>query len=195
MYHPRRIEMEPPRRVMVIGSPGSDKASLCRELSTRLNLPLIALDREYWQPGWKRPDPAAWRARVAELAGQDEWVIQGTYPSTLDIRALRADWIVWIDLPMPVCFTRKLRQMLSARKQKTSEIATGCPRRFDASLLRFIWSFPTVVAPRIAALIARERRNRTIFILRTKHEREEFLARVPTLGGMGRDVADGKPES
>ncbi|MDB5650347.1 MAG: hypothetical protein JWL62_1867 [Hyphomicrobiales bacterium] len=195
MYHARRIELEPPRRVMVIGSPGSDKASLCREIATRLKLPLIALDQEYWKPGWTRPDPAEWRARVAALAEQDEWVIQGTYPSTIEIRAARADWIVWVDLPMPVCFTRKLREMLAARSQKTPEIAPGCPRRFDASLLRFIWSFPAVVAPRIAALIARERRNRTIFILRSKHERDEFLAKVPTLGGMGHDAAGETPES
>lgn len=189
MYHARRIEMEPPRRVMVIGSPGSGKSSLCQTLSEKLSLPLIELDREYWRPGWMRPDPAVWKAEAAALAARDEWVMQGTYPSTMDIRVARADWLVWVDLPMPVCFGHEFRQMLKARREKMAEVAPGCPRRFDLALLRFVWSFPTTVTPRIAAMVARERRNRTIFILRSPREREDFLSKVPTLGDMGRDTA------
>jgi adenylate kinase family enzyme len=194
MYHPRRIELEPPRRVMIIGSPGSDKTTLGKILADRLALPFFELQREYWKPGWVRPEANAWARRVSELAAGDEWVISGTFPSTMDLRVLRADWIVWIDISGIVCLSRKLRQMMGRGPTQSAEVAPGCPRRVDFRLLRFTWTFPTMVAPGIAAMIARERRNRSIFILRSQADREEFLSRVPTLGGLGRhDTTGGSP--
>ncbi len=182
MYHARQTGLEPPRRVIIIGSPGSEKAELARVIAERLRLPCIELERLYWRPGWEKPDAQTWQTQVSELAAREAWVMSGTFPSTLDIRVARADWLVWVDLPMPVCFVHKLRDMMRRNGEKRPEVAPGCPQRFDMSLLRFIWTFPSVVLPRIAALVARERRNRTIFILRSKRERDDFLAKVPIVG-------------
>lgn len=186
MYHDaRRVEREPPRRVMVVGSPGAGKTKLGEAIAQKLHLPFYSLERFYWRPGWQEPPPDDWRAEIVTLAAQDEWVMSGTFPATLDLRVARADWFVYLDIPMPVCLTRVLRQMLARRRSKADEIAPGCPPRFDAELLRLVWNFPAEVAPRIASIIARERRNRTIFILRTARDVEDFLARVPVLGGPG----------
>jgi adenylate kinase family enzyme len=194
MYHARRPELEAPRRVIVIGSPGAEKGALSRAIAEKLKIPCIELERLYWRPGWKKPTEAEWRAQVAELAAREEWVIEGTFPSTLDARVARAEWLVYVDAPMPVCLIRKLKQMLRGRREQKEEVAPGCPPRIDMSLLRFIWNFPTSIGPRINAVIARERRNRTIFILRSKREQEEFLAKVPVLGGMGRETPGEPPE-
>ena len=48
-----------------------------------------------------------------------------------------------------------------------------------------IFYFPTDVAPRIMGTIDRERRNRTIFILRSRGDVMNFLARLPQAGGFG----------
>lgn len=184
MYHARRTELEPPRRVMVVGSPGAEKGALARAIAERLRLPLIELESVYWRPGWTRPDAQTWRRQVAELAAREEWVMEGTFPSTLDLRVARADWFVYVDAPMLVCLSRKFKEMMRRDAGKRPEVAPGCPRRFDARLLKFIWTFPTSTAHQISAIIARERRNRTIFILRSKREQDEFLAKVPTLGSM-----------
>lgn len=194
MYHARRPELEAPRRVIIIGSPGAEKGALARAVSERLKIPCIELERLYWRPGWKKPTTEEWKAQVTELANREEWVMEGTFPSTLDIRVARADWLVFVDAPMPVCFVRKLKQMIRGRKDQKAEPAPGCPPRLDARLLRFIWNFPTSTAPRINTIIARERRNRTIFILRSKREQEEFLAKVPILGDMGREAPGASPE-
>ena len=193
MYHARRPELEAPRRVLVIGSPGAEKTVLAREIAERLKIPCIELERLYWRPGWRAPSADEWRRQVEELAAREQWVIVGTFPSTLDARVARADWLVYVDAPMPVCFVRKFKEMFRARRSAKSEPAPGCAPRYDAGLLRFIWNFPTTVAPRINDVIARERRNRAIFILRTKRDRDDFLAKVPTLGDLGRDVANQPP--
>jgi adenylate kinase family enzyme len=194
MYHARRPELEAPRRVIVIGSPGAEKGALARAISERLKIPCIELERLYWRPGWQKPASDEWRAQVTELAAREDWVMEGTFPSTLDIRVARADWLVYIDAPMPVCLIRKLKEMTRGRRDPKAEVAPGCPQRFNGRLLRFIWHFPTSIGPRINTIIARERRNRTIFILRTKREMDDFLAKVPILGDLGRDQAGSQPE-
>ncbi len=186
MYHDaRRIDPVPPRRVMLIGSPGAGKSELAQVIAGRLRLPFFPLERYFWRPGWERPSVEDWTAEVQELASRDEWVMSGTFPATLDLRVCRADWLVYIDAPMPVCFFRALSKMLRPPSGKEDEMAPGCPRRFDGALLRRIWNFPADVAPRISALIARERRNRIIFILRSRRDIDDFLNKVPVRGGLG----------
>jgi len=48
----------------VIGCGGSGKSTLSR----RLGLPLVNLDREYWQPGWLQPSKEEWEAQVRNLS-------------------------------------------------------------------------------------------------------------------------------
>jgi adenylate kinase family enzyme len=58
-------------RVLVLGSPGSDKSTLARELAARSGLPLSHLDDEYWRRNWSRPDPAWWQRRQLEIAATE----------------------------------------------------------------------------------------------------------------------------
>src|SRR5262245_20419109 len=94
------------QRILVIGSSGTGKSTLARAMGPRLGLPVIHLDREYWQPGLVAPEPAAWRARVASLVAADAWLMEGNYSATFDLRVPRAQAIVWLDLPRHIYFPR-----------------------------------------------------------------------------------------
>jgi adenylate kinase family enzyme len=37
---------------LVLGTGGAGKSRLSREMAEILNLPIIHLDRHYWNPGW-----------------------------------------------------------------------------------------------------------------------------------------------
>lgn len=39
------------RRVLVIGASGAGKSTFAARMGQRTGLPVIHLDREYWQPG------------------------------------------------------------------------------------------------------------------------------------------------
>jgi len=54
------------QRVLVIGISGAGKSTFSRALARKTGLPLVHLDKEYWQPGWTGTPKAQWRARVAE---------------------------------------------------------------------------------------------------------------------------------
>jgi hypothetical protein len=64
------------RRIIVVGSQGSGKTNLSRNLGRKLELPVVHLDVLYWQPGWKASDTASFRVRVADAIAGDEWIVR-----------------------------------------------------------------------------------------------------------------------
>lgn len=88
-------------RVSVVGSSGSGKTRVAKEISSTLGVPALELDEIYHQAGWTPLPDDEFRARVVEFAEQGRWVIDGNYNShgALDAVWQRADTVVWLDPP------------------------------------------------------------------------------------------------
>jgi adenylate kinase family enzyme len=124
-----------PRRLLIIGSGGSGKSTLARHLATALGLPLLHLDRLYWKPGWKEPEPAAWVAHVDELIAGDAWIMDGNYGGTLERRLQRAQMVIWLDLSRWICLWRVLRRRVEYLGQTRPEMPPGCPEHLSLAFL------------------------------------------------------------
>jgi adenylate kinase family enzyme len=143
------------RRVLVIGSSGSGKTRLTTRLAETLDLPAVFLDVHYWRPGWQASDLAAWRQRVSELAENSEWIMDGNFSETFDLRMPRADTLVWLDYPRSTCLRRVLTRSIKDHGRSRPDLPDGCPEQIDMKLLRWVWDFPVKERPQIAAGIAR----------------------------------------
>ena len=143
------------RRVLVIGISGAGKSTLTRALAARTGLPVIHLDTEFWQPGWKITPPLQWRARVAELVTRDAWIMDGNFAGTLDLRLPRADTVVWFDYPRLVCLRRAVWRAVTGYNRVRPDLAPGCPERFDPEFLRYIWTFNSRERPKVVAALER----------------------------------------
>lgn len=188
MEHPRRFQVEPPRRVLVVGNRGSGRGQIAKLISQRFSLPVIDLERErgaFEGAG----DAAVWRKRVSSLADGSEWVMTGNDVATFDLRVPRADWFIWVDLPVTSCALAVLRRAIRAPVDDKPRLSLV--QRLSLPRFRDILNFSNEVAPRIMGVIERERRNRTIFILRTRYEIAQFLSRLPDAGGFGDHLAKG----
>ena len=188
MEHPRRFQVEPPRRVLVVGNRGSGRRRIAQILSERFSLPLIDIEREH-QLHQGGGDLAAWRMQARTLAEGPEWVMTGNDIASFDLRVPRADWFIWVDLPISTCALAVLRSAI--RAPASSKPGLSLVERLRLPRFSDILNFPNEVAPRIMGTIERERRNRTIFILRSRHEITQFLARLPEAGGFGDHLAKG----
>jgi adenylate kinase family enzyme len=104
--HPSSFILHPFRRIAVIGTTGSGKTTLARELARRLGYPHIELDALHWEPNWVEAARDVFRARVDAALRGDYWVIDGNYGKVRDIVWARADTIVWMDYALPVIFWR-----------------------------------------------------------------------------------------
>lgn len=88
-------------------------------LASRLGVPCLELDAVFHQPGWTELPADDFRARVADAAAGDAWVIDGNYRAVQDLVWARADTVVWLDLPRPTVMRRVLsRTMLRAARRQ-----------------------------------------------------------------------------
>jgi adenylate kinase family enzyme len=139
------------QRIVIIGSSGSGKSTLARELGRKLDLPIVHLDKHYWHSGWvSTPDPI-WQEKVAELVQGEQWIMDGNYRSTLDVRLQAADTIVFLDLPRWVCTHRAIKRRIEYRNKMRPDMAEGCQETlfkpdFPEFLLR-IWDYPNRAKP------------------------------------------------
>ncbi len=87
------------RRVSVVGTSGSGKSRLGRQLAAILGVPHVELDGVNHQPGWEPLPAEEFRRVVAAKAATDGWVIDGNYNTVQALVWARADTVVWLDLP------------------------------------------------------------------------------------------------
>jgi adenylate kinase family enzyme len=87
------------RRVSVVGTSGSGKSTVARQLADILGVPHLELDAVHHQPGWEQLPTDEFRRIVAARAAAGGWVIDGNYGRVRDLVWARADTVVWLDLP------------------------------------------------------------------------------------------------
>ena len=165
-----------PQRVLVIGISGAGKSTFSRKLAERRGLPLVHLDQEFWQPGWKVTPREPWRAKVAELAARERWVMDGNYGGSLHIRLPRADTLIWFDYPRRVCIPRVLWRVLSTYGRVRADLAPGCPERFDWEFLRYVWDFGKKERPQLIAKIAQYGGHLVPHVFRKDADATRYLA-------------------
>src|SRR4029079_5849553 len=94
------------QRVIVTGLAGAGKSTFSKSLAAKTGLPLIHLDIHFWKPGWVSPSEEEWREKQQGVRAWGAWIAAGNYHETLDLRLERADTVVFLDTPWPVCAGR-----------------------------------------------------------------------------------------
>lgn len=116
MIHP------PSARWIVVGNSGSGKSTLAERLGKARHLPVYDLDLIHWYPDGRKRDEADAKARVAEIAATEAWIIEGVYGWLAQVALVRATLLVWLDLPWDECrnglLARGLRRGMTPNDQK-----------------------------------------------------------------------------
>lgn len=129
------------RRIILVGSSGSGKSYLSKELAAVTGYPLTHLDNEFWQPNWVGTPREDWIVRQKELMRTDTWILDGNYSDTLELRFRAADLVIFLDINRLVCVWSALRR----NGKKRSDLPDFLEERFDREFLQFlktVWNFP-----------------------------------------------------
>jgi|TARA_R110000868_G_scaffold272227_1_gene531492 adenylate kinase family enzyme len=150
------------KKIIVIGSPGAGKTTYAKRLASETGLPLFHLDDMFWAPGWVEKGTASFRGSLFNAIGQDEWILDGNYMSTMEERLSAADAVFFIDVPYWLCTYRIIKRWLCREGQQ----AEGCPQRVDLAFIKYVaWDFPRRDRARLNAMLAAFARRGTVHII------------------------------
>lgn len=91
------------KKIMVIGCPGSGKSTFSRALHDATDIPLYHLDMMYWNADKTTVEKSVFREYLANTLQKDEWIIDGNYGSTMEMRIQACDTVIFLDYPLEVC--------------------------------------------------------------------------------------------
>ena len=126
------------QRVMIIGPCGAGKSTVSHVLAAKLGLPLVHMDQLNWQPGWVDEGNERLRGLLAVQVAKERWLIEGNYGSTMEMRLERADTIVYLDYPLPLCLWRLMKRIIGGYGRTRLDMPENCPERFDAEFLFYV---------------------------------------------------------
>ena len=170
------MEIFKSKRILVIGSCGAGKSTFSKKLYKILKLPLIHLDKYYHKPNWKEPKKEDWEKTVQKLVRRQEWIIDGNYGDSFDIRIPRSDTIIYLDYSSAICCWRVIKRVITDYGKKRSDMAEGCKEEFDLSFLKFVLTFNSRNRANIYHRLNKVKKNKNIIVLRNNKEVKGFLS-------------------
>ena len=136
------------KKILVIGCPGSGKSTFARALAERIGLPLYHLDMMYWNADRTQVEKTVFRAKLAETLSRDQWIIDGNYQSTMELRLQAADTVFFLDYPTEVCL-----EGLRERRGKPRPDMPWIEQEEDTELTEYVRSFVEKNRPLILTLL------------------------------------------
>ncbi|MBD3258137.1 AAA family ATPase [candidate division GN15 bacterium] len=166
------------KRVLVIGHPGAGKSTLARHLAARTGLPLIHLDRAFWQPGWVETPHERWVRKTDELISRDAWVMDGSYTKTLKQRLARADTVIYLKFSRYLCLWRIVKRVVTNFGRVRADLGYGCPERLDFVFLKWAWHYRRDQYPVVEQLLQKYFCGGKLVELRNPREVHGFLEQM-----------------
>ncbi len=163
------------QKVIVIGSPGAGKSTFSRKLRDVTGLPLYYLDRLWHKPDRTTVSKQEFDTKLEGILRKSQWIADGNYNRTLELRFQYCDTVFLFDLPVETCLLGA-----AARVGKKREDLPWFETELDGGFRQFIIDFPTESLPRIYALVEKYHEQKEIMIFRSREESEVYLNRLGT---------------
>jgi len=157
------------KKVMVIGCPGSGKSRFSKDLHQKTGLPLYHLDMMYWNADKTTVEKKIFLERLAEVLRQDEWILDGNYGSTMEMRMAACDTVIFLDYPTDVCL-----EGIKERRGKPRSDMPWIETEEDAEFVEFIKGYNKEQKPKVLALLT-QYRHKDIFVLKDRKQADAFL--------------------
>lgn len=166
------------KKVLIIGSGGAGKSTFARRLGEATGIEVVHLDRLYWKPNWVEPSKDEWRETVENIIKKDEWIMDGNFGGTLEVRLAACDTAIFLDFSRVICLYRVIKRRLTYRNTNRPDMSEGCAEKIDLEFLGWIWNFQKIKKPKIEEKLRCFENEKTIIRLRSKKEVENFFVNL-----------------
>lgn len=166
------------KKIVIIGSGGSGKSTLARQLGKMLKRNVYHLDALFWKPNWVSVPKDEQKKVQSDLVKEEEWIMDGNYGGTMEIRLNAADTIIFLDLPRVICVFRAFKRLLQYRNKTRPDMGEGCEERFSMEFFKWIWKYPKKNRPQILDGLKKLSKDKEVIILKSPKDVQCFLEKV-----------------
>ena len=157
------------KKIIVIGCPGSGKSTFSRALHDITGIALFHLDMMKWNADRTTVSREVLIERQRAAMARDEWIIDGNYGSTMEMRMKECDTVFFLDYPLEVC----LGGIESRRGKARPDMPWG-ETEPDEEFLSFVRAYNTEKRPGVLRLLE-QYADRNIIIFKSREESERYL--------------------
>lgn len=158
------------KKVIVIGCPGSGKTTFAEKLHKVTGLPLYHLDAIWHKPDRTHISREDFDTRIREIFAEDEWIIDGNYSRTLEMRLSECDTVFLFDLPTEICLAGATERLGKCRYDMPW-IDTELDSKFKVE----IEEFKGKKLPEIYNLIEKHGQNKKIVVFKSRRDADVFI--------------------
>ena len=157
-------------RILILGCPGSGKSTFARALAARTGLPLVHLDNIWWRAdGTHIPREEFDRALDGLLRGE-QWIMDGNYRRTMEVRLRAADTAICLDYPESVCMDG-----IRARVGQPRPDMPWTERVLDSELVALVQNYARDDRPALLSLLQQYPDKRSL-IFTSREEAARWLS-------------------
>ena len=158
------------KKIIVIGCPGSGKTTFAEKLNKCTGLPLFYLDAIWHKPDKTHISRENFDKRISEIFDTPEWIIDGNYNRTIEMRLKQCDTVFLFDLPTEVCL-----QGATERLGKGRYDLPWIEKELDPEFEGFIKDFAKTSLSEIYKLIDKYKENINVIVFKTREESDEYI--------------------
>lgn len=157
-------------KVIVIGCPGSGKTTFAEKLNKITGIPLYHLDAIWHKPDKTHIPREEFDERIKEVFAHPQWIIDGNYKRTIELRLQHCDTVFLFDLPTEICL-----QGATERIGKGRYDLPWIETELDSEFRQFIETFPKDTLPYIYELLDKYKDEKEIVVFSSREEADKYL--------------------
>ena len=157
------------KKIIVIGCPGIGKSTVSRALHNKTGIPLYHLDMMYWNADKTTVEKSVFLERLSTVLEKDEWIIDGNYGSTMELRMAACDTVIFLDYPLDVCLDG-----IKERRGKPRSDMPWIETEEDEEFIEFIKSYNEQQKPKVLELLEKYS-DKNIIIFKGREQADTFL--------------------
>jgi adenylate kinase family enzyme len=151
------------QRVVVLGPGGSGKSALAAQIGEIAALPVIELDKIFWQEGLSPTPRDQWIATQQQLVQADRWIMDGDLGpyDIVETRLRASDTVAFLDFSIIRCAWRAFRRS-----------------RERPDFWLWLFGYRRQSRPFLMKEIARHAPNTTLYVLPNPAAVRQFIAKL-----------------